>query len=405
MRIAVVASLYPNREQPRHGIFVEERLRALVASGAVEARVIAPVPWFFSRHPRFGRYARMAAVPRQETRHGLTIAHPRYVVLPRIGMTWTPASYARAVAPALASLRRDGFDFDLIDAHYLYPDGVAAARLARRFNRPLTLTARGADINQIARMPVPGRQIREAAAWAGGLIGVSAALSEAMACLGVDPRRLVTLRNGVDLSRFTAMPRAQARAALGWSMPTWLCVGHLIERKGMHIAIEALAGQPGVQLVLVGDGPEESALRTLAAQHGVADRVHFVGAVAHDDLPVYFSAADVLMHAAGSEGMPNVVLEAMACGCPVIATPVGGIPEVLSALPAGVLMTERSAVAMQDAWHALLAAEDDDAMRAARRRHAESFDWAPTTAGQIALFSRLTGITPPDGTPTTAAVS
>lgn len=393
LRIAVVTSLYPNEAQPRHGIFVEERLRGLVDTGLVEARVIAPVPWFFSTHPRFGRYAQMAAVPARETRYGIQIEHPRYIVVPKVGMTWVPASMARAVAPRLQRLRETGFDFDLIDAHYVYPDGVAAARLAARFERPLTITARGADINQIANLRIPQRQIRQAASGAGGLIAVSQALADGMHRLGLPGDRIHTLRNGVDLSRFAPRDREHARARLGLAGRVWLCVGHLIERKGMHVALDALAQTDGVTLLLVGDGPEEQALRAQAARLGISDRVRFEGAIAHDDLPDYFSAADVLMHAAGSEGMPNVVLEALACGCAVIATPVGGIPEIMNRPPAGYLMAARDAAAMLACWRQLESSDVlNEAGRRARRRYAEQFGWEPTTRGQLAIFSRLTGI-------------
>ncbi|AWN14298.1 glycosyltransferase family 4 protein [Salinisphaera sp. LB1] len=393
LRIAVVTSLYPNSAQPRHGIFVEERLRGLVDTGLVEARVIAPVPWFFSKHPRFGRYAQMASVPRRETRYGIAVEHPRYVVVPKIGMTWVPATMASAVAPCLKRLRVEGFDFDLIDAHYVYPDGVAAARLAARFDRPLTITARGADINQIAAMRTPRRQILQAARRAGGLIAVSQALADGMRQLGLPDDRIHTLRNGVDLSRFSPRDRDRARARLGFTGRVWLCVGHLIERKGMHVALAALSQMPDVMLVLVGDGPEEGALRAQAERLGLSARVRFEGAVAHDDLPDYFSAADVLMHAAGSEGMPNVVLEALACGCAVIATPVGGIPEIMTGPPAGCLMAARDAPAMLDCWRQLeLSGVLDEQGRVARRSYAEQFGWAPTTEGQLAIFSRLTGV-------------
>lgn len=392
LRIVVVTSLYPNSAQPRHGIFVEERLRGLVETGLVEARVIAPVPWFFSTHPRFGRYAQMAAVPARETRHGIAVEHPRYVVVPKVGMTWVPTTMARAVAPRLQQLRAQGFDFELIDAHYAYPDGVAAAKLARRFKRPLTITARGADINQIAEMRTPRRQIQQAGHRAGGLIAVSEALADGWRRLGLPAERVRTLRNGVDLTRFAPRARPEARTRLGVAGRVWLCVGHLIERKGMHVAVAALARVPNVTLLLVGDGPEEGALRALARRLGVSDRVRFEGAIAHDDLPVYFSAADVLMHAAGSEGMPNVVLEALACGCAVIATPVGGIPEIMTGLPAGLLMASRDVASMRDCWQQLEAASVlDENGRASRRAYAEQFGWEPTTRGQIEIFSRLTG--------------
>ncbi|MEO8747434.1 MAG: glycosyltransferase family 4 protein, partial [Rhodanobacter sp.] len=126
IRLLVFTSLYPNAEQPQHGIFVEERLRHLVASGLVTATVVAPVPWFPFRHRRFGRYARFARVPAYEQRHGIRIEHPRYPVIPKFGMGVAPSLMYRALLPVLRRHLANGNGFDLIDAHYFYPDGVAA---------------------------------------------------------------------------------------------------------------------------------------------------------------------------------------------------------------------------------------------------------------------------------------
>ena len=145
MKILTFSTLFPNSEKPGHGIFVQTRLRHLVASGQVEARVVAPAPWFPFKHPMFGQYARQAKVPRSEVRFGLQVEHPPYLVLPKIGMNVAPLLLAQAAKPAIGRLIDEGFDFDLIDAHYFYPDGVAAAMLARYFNKPLVITARGSD--------------------------------------------------------------------------------------------------------------------------------------------------------------------------------------------------------------------------------------------------------------------
>lgn len=388
-RIVVLSSLYPNSVQPRHGVFVEERLRCLMATGRVQVRVIAPVPWFFSRHPRFGRYARFAAVPARELRHGIEVLHPRYPVLPRLGMTLAPRSMATCAAPTLARLLADGFDFDLIDAHYFYPDGVAAARLGRRFCRPVVITARGTDINTIADMPRPRRQIRAAAAQASALVTVSQSLREKLVRLGVAPDKITTLRNGVDLARFAPMARETARQRLAVANTVWLSVGNLVQGKGTHIAVEALRDVSDVTLLIVGDGPEEESLRALAQRCNVAQRVRFIGHVAHDELPLYYSAADALLLPSRSEGMPNVVLEAMACGAAVIASAVGGIPEIVRGLPTGVLMSERTPAALVAAWHAVRADGLGSGHREARRRHAQRFSWQATTEGQLELFERV----------------
>lgn len=385
LRVLLFSSLFPSSVRPIHGIFVETRLRHLVDSGDVEARVVAPVPWFPLESPRFGEYAEFAATPAHEERNGLTVHHPRYLLLPRVGMNMAPLSMALGALPVMRRLQRDGFDFDLIDAHYYYPDGVAAGYLARWLSKPFVVTARGTDLNLIPEYAGPRRRILQTADRAGASIGVCQALMDTLASLGAAPDKLHTLRNGVDLQRFVPEARTQARLRLGLptDVPLMLSVGHLIERKGHHIAIEALPLLPDVRLLLVGAGVELSRLKALAERLGVADRVHWVGAVPQTELKWWYSAADVLTLCSSREGWANVLLEAMACGTPVIATNIWGTPEVVSTPEAGVLMKSRDAASLAQAYRLLMAALPS---REAVRRHAEQFSWDETTKGQLTLF-------------------
>lgn len=388
MKILLFSSLYPSSVRPIHGIFVETRLRELLKTGKVQAQVVAPVPWFPFKHPRFGDYAQFAATPPFEHRHGVDVHHPRYALLPRIGMHMAPYSMAVGALPTLRRLQRDGFDFDLIDAHYYYPDGVAAGLLARWLKKPLVVTARGTDLNLIPQHAIPRRLIVQTAAQAHASIGVCQALMDSLRDLGADASKLHTLRNGVDLERFAVEPRLAARQRLGLQQGGHylLSVGHLIERKGHHIAIEALAALPGVQLLVAGSGPEQAALQALAQRLGVADRVHWLGVIAQPDLKWYYNAADALTLCSSREGWANVLLESMACGTPVIATNIWGTPEVVSTPAAGVLMAQRNAESLAQAWHLLMASQPT---REDTRLHAEKFSWDATTQGQLALFKRF----------------
>lgn len=386
IKLVVFSTLYPNSEQPRHGIFVEQRLRHLLSTGLVDVRVVAPIPWFFSKNDRFGRYARLARVARREFRYGISIEHPRYVVIPKVGMTLSPYTLARSAYSTLGRLKAEGFDFDLIDSHYIYPDGVAAAALGRYFKRPVVMTARGTDINIIAGMSIPQRQIRGAMARSDAVITVSGALAEEVTRLELRPKRLLTLRNGVNLDYFSPADRSSIREEMNISGACWLCVGHLIELKGVHIVIQALARVSDVHLIVVGDGPEVDALTRLASELGLSRRVSFVGAKAHDELVHYYNAADALVLASSREGMPNVMLEALACGTAVIGNPVGGIPEVITCPVAGRLMAARDAASIVEAWRSLSGHELSPNGRAGRRAYAEQFGWQATTEGQLALF-------------------
>lgn len=381
MKILTFSTLFPNSEKPGHGIFVETRLRHLVGSGKVEARVVAPVPWFPSTNPRFGNYAKQARVPREELRHGLRVAHPRYPVLPKIGMNVAPLLLAQSVKPAIARMLDEGYDFDLIDAHYFYPDGVAAAMLGRYFNKPLVITARGSDITLLPSYPLPRRMICWAAQRADAIITVCNALRNEVVALGVDAGRVTSLRNGVDLQLFRPIERAEGERAF-----TLLTVGHLVPVKAQELIIGALPLLPGVRLVVAGDGPNRQMLEDLARTLDVIERVEFLGAVPQAQLRGHYGAADALVLASSREGWANVLLESMACGTPVVASRVYGTPEVVAAPEAGVLMAERTPQGVADAVNALRASYPD---RTATRRYAEGFSWDDTTAGQLALFEDI----------------
>jgi glycosyltransferase involved in cell wall biosynthesis len=389
LRILLFSSLFPSTARPIHGIFVETRLRELLKTGAVEARVVAPVPWFPLQGQRFGEYAKFAATPRIEQRNGLEVHHPRYVLLPKVGMSTAPFAMALGALKTIRRLQREGFDFDLIDAHYYYPDGVAASLLARWLGKPFVVTARGTDLNLIPDYAVPRRLIQSTERAASASIGVCQALMDRLQELGGDARKLHTLRNGVDLQRFVPEPRATARARL--QLPAegrmLLCVGHLIERKGQYLAIDALPALPAdVRLVLAGEGPDRAALLRQAERLGVRERVHFAGVVPQAELKWWYSAADALALCSSREGWANVLLEAMACGTPVIATDIWGTPEVVSQPAAGVLMPERSGAGLVAAWSRLFTQLPD---RADTRRHAETFSWDATTQGQLQLFRQI----------------
>lgn len=393
LKILTFSTLFPSSVRPSHGIFVETRLRELLKSGLVESRVIAPVPWFPSTNPRWGDYARFAATPLREQRNGLDVRHPRYLLAPKVGMTLAPLTLALGARAVVRELIDEGFDFDLIDAHYYYPDGVAAALLAKWFGKPLTITARGTDLNLISQYALPRRMIEWAARRAAGSIGVCAALMDVLRGWGHDPARLNVLRNGVDLERFKPLPQDRMRAELGvGGEPLLLSVGHLIERKGHHVAIEALAEmvktRPGARLLVIGEGQERAALTALAARLGVNDKLRLTGSLPNTELLKWYSAADVLLLCSSREGWANVLLESMACGTPVVATDIWGTPEVVAAPEAGRLVAERTGAAFAAGIEALLA---DGTDRAATRRYAEGFSWQSTTDGQLRLFNAIKG--------------
>ena len=386
MEILTFTTLYPSQIRPQHGIFVETRLRKLTESGAVGARVVAPCPWFPFASPRFGHYSLFARQPREEIRYGLHVDYPRYPQLPKIGMSAAPLALFASVLPVLRRQLRGGRDFDLIDAHYFYPDGVAAVLLGRALGRPVVVTARGSDLNLIAEYAIPQGWIRWSARHADGLVAVSRGLKQRLANLGIAEERVHVLRNGVDPALFRPTDRDAARQALGLTRPTLLAVGNLVRLKSHRMMVEALVGLPAVDLVIVGEGPERAAIEALARQRQVADRVRLLGHVPQDRLPDIYSAADLLLLVSTHEGWPNVLLESMACGTPVIASDVDAIADIVAVPEAGRILTgptpERLAATAREFLGALPA-------RAATRAYAEGFDWQSTTEGQITLFHEI----------------
>jgi glycosyltransferase involved in cell wall biosynthesis len=386
MRILTLTTLYPNASAPSHGVFVENRLAAYRERHGDSFRVIAPIPWFPLSASWAGRYGGYARVPESEMRRGLKIEHPRFAFPPKIGLTYQAMALERCFAGAARRVAAEGYDFDLIDAHYLYPDGIAALRVAKRLGKPIVVTARGTDVSLLPSYPRQRAMILETVREADAVICVAEALKEGLVRLGAPADKISVLRNGVDLQMFRPIDREAARRKLNVSGDVIASVGHLIERKGHDLLIDALVDLPGAALLIAGDGEERAALERRARGRGVAERVRFLGRIAHEGLIEVYNAADVLALASSREGWPNVLLEAMACGTQAVAAPVWGSGEVIRERAAGRLAVERSAAAMREAIKAVLA---DRPSRAETRRYAEGFRWDETSDGLKRIFESV----------------
>jgi glycosyltransferase involved in cell wall biosynthesis len=404
MRVVVFSSLYPNAAMPQFGLFVHRRVEAVARRG-VAVRVVAPVPWAPPVLP-VSRWRDWARVPASERLGKISITHPRYPHVPGPGMYAQATCLYRATLPHLRALRRE-FDFQLIDAHYIYPDGVAAVQLARALGVPCVLTARGSDINVLPRHEMVKRQITMALRRADATIGVSRALADAMRDLGAPPDRLLVVPNGIDRDVFHYGDRQAARQKLGIydDERMLLSVGNLNELKGHALVIEAVARLQarGVRASyhIIGAGEEEARLEAKIESLGLRGRVHLLGNIPNERLRPWYQAASVFVLASSREGWPNVLNEALACGTPVVATKVGGVPEIIRHGTNGLLM-ERSPEAIADAIQAALSYEWD---RRALAAAAARTSWTDVAERLVGLFAKLTGELQQDETNRTEAAS
>jgi len=386
LRILSLSTLYPHAMAPNFGVFVERQMQAVAARGDVDLVMVSPLglpPFPLSLH---SRYRHLRGLDLAEQRGGVSLLRPRFTVLPGTGGRFNARLEAAAVLPLARKLHAQQ-PFDLVDAQFFYPDGPAALTIAKALSLPCSIKARGADVHFWGSAPGTARQVRAAAIGASGLLAVSGGLADDLVALGADRGKITVHRTGLDRSVFRPLNRGECRAKLSLpaDRPILACVGALIERKGQRFAIEALAQIPNAILVLAGAGPDDAKLRELAASLGLSDRVLLLGAVPHGDLPIVLSAADLFVLPTASEGLANAWVEALACGTPVVTTPIPGAQELLTE-PAYGQMVARDPAAIAAAVKELLAAPPP---REAVLAGAENFSWDANAAALVAHWRSL----------------
>ncbi|MEM9742745.1 MAG: glycosyltransferase [Pseudomonadota bacterium] len=318
MKITVFSNLYPSSSAPHRGVFNAQKFKHLSAHHSLQ--ILVPVPWI-----------EWLKGGRPKSLETLSATYFPYWYPPKFGRRL----YGNFLAESARTTHRDvkAFSPDVVYGSYLFPDGFAAASLAKRFNRPLVLGLHGSDVNVHLQYPSRRKRLLKTLSYANRTISVSAALKGHLTNAGADPDRIVPIYNGIDRSRFYPKNKDEARQHLGLgSEPLALFVGNLLRSKGVFDFLRALADldQLPLQGYIVGTGGDSSELDASIAQSKVRSRVHRVGPKPHSALPDWFAAADVICLPSYREGVPNVLLEAMASGRPVVATRVGGIPEIVT---------------------------------------------------------------------------
>lgn len=384
-----LTTLYPNAVNPRFGTFVARSMEALAKRGDWRVTLVNPI----GLPPlALGRYRPLADLPATSTEGGITIHRPHFTLIPRIGARRNAAAIARAALPLMQVIHAET-PIDLIDAQFFFPDGPAAAIIAKAMGLPLSIKARGSDISFWGEQGFARQQMVDAAKAATGLLAVSHDLAGQMAVMGMDAGKITVHYTGLDRDRFRPLEHTQLRSQLsrelGFALPDnaplIACIGALIERKGQGIAITALNDIPGARLVLVGKGADEARLRALAVSEGVETRVFFAGSVDHDLMPLILSAADVMVLPTVAEGLANAWVEALACGTPVVTSDVGGAREIITCDTAGRLV-DRNPEAVAAGINAVLNAPPSRDAVAALTEH---FSWEANAAALAAHYERL----------------
>ena len=347
MNVLVFTSLFPNNQSPNHGIFIQQRLKHSMARHGWIVKVVAPVPYY---PPGLGGWrATYRKVASHEVREGMEVWHPRYVMIPKIGMILQGFLLFVSVCWKIRALQRS-FPFALIDAHYVYPDGFAAVLLSFITRVPVVVSARGTDVNLFKNLPI----IRQLITWtlrkANAVIVVSEALRQISIKLGVDEKKIRVIPNGVNPEKFFFIPRVEARKKIGFireGQSLVLSVCRLNANKGLDVLLHALALLSKKSstllwsLYVVGEGVERERLECLVQSLNLSERVRFCGEVPHEQLVWFYNSADVCCLLSEREGWPNVIMESLACGTPVLATSVGGIPEIVKSPKVGTLVARK----------------------------------------------------------------
>lgn len=355
LRVLTLSTLFPDSSRPRFAPFVEAQTLALAARDDVALRVVAPLgvpPLIGAFLPR---YRPLAALPPQEDWKGIPVHRPRFPHLPGPAARSDARALAHAILPVLEAIRRD-FPFDVIDAQFFWPDGPAAIALGKELGVPVSIKARGSDINFWGGRPGIGAQLVAAAHRADGMLAVSAALKAEMVARGMPAERITVHYTGLDHQRFGVRDRAAAKAALGVSGPLIVSIANLVARKGHQTVIAAMPSLPKTRLVIIGRGEHEAALARQIETLDLGHRVALLGAQPHTVIADWLAAADAMVLMSESEGLANSWIEALASGTPLVISDAGGAREVVDRPETGRIVT-RDPAAVAAAVTELLAAD------------------------------------------------
>ena len=367
LKVLIITNAFPNNKEPNRGIFVKQSTIEL--ANLCDVQVIAPVPWFPFKGRVFSKWSCSAEILDKEEINGIKIHHPRWLVIPKVLRSMYGFFFFFSVLPLVSRIRRQ-YDFDIIFGPWIYPDGFASVLLSRILKKPVVLQALGCDVNLYTNYFLRRQIIKWALSNSDKIVAVSRSLKENIIELGIQDDKVVFVPNGVDTAIFMPMNQLDCRNKLNLSadQKIILFVGSLEEVKGVMYLIDAFkkltsTSDMDVHLFMVGIGSLGTEIRTRINELSLQDKVTLVGEVAHQNLPLWMNAGDLLCLPSIREGMPNVVLEALGCRKPVVASRIGGIPDMITSEDLGRLVEPCNAEALKDAFLEVLGREKTEYLR------------------------------------------
>lgn len=338
LKILLISNLFPNPQEPTRGIFTAQLVSEIQKIG--EVIVVSPIPWFpnCSFLKRFKKWYPFSQIPFSSERGGVRVYYPKYIVIPKVSEAFQGLFLFVSIFWLARRLVRAS-RVDVINAQWVYPDGVAASWIGKILRIPVVITGLGCDINRDGRDFKKKVQISPALRSVAKVTVVSQALKRNVLRLGVPEERVAVISNGIDFKKFPLIEKEVARRKVGLKVKEGekiiLFVGQLVPVKGLDDLIDAVSLLKRstlipFQVLLVGEGPLRTDLERKVAQLGLLETVFFQGQKPHEEIALWMGSCDFLTLPSVREGQPNVVLEALACGRPVVATAVGGLPDLIS---------------------------------------------------------------------------
>ncbi|MCS1352256.1 glycosyltransferase family 4 protein [Mechercharimyces sp. CAU 1602] len=393
LHVAIISHMYPHPANPMSGLFVHQQVRALQDRG-VKCSVFVPTPSF----PFYPKWKKYRQEEKKTVMDGVFVQYVPTRMFPAgLGFSFYSQYYLQSLQAVITAFHRT-HPIDLIHCHTLFPDGHVGASLRQKLRVPVVSTVHGSDILVYPeKNRCVARHVEETLATNDAIIAVSDGLAEAVRRVDKDVM-VHTIYNGFDAERFYPREGREMKIRLGLPLEqeVILFVGNLYSVKGLEYLIRAMRQvyreRPQASLWIVGEGPLRKRLQAQVEALTMTHAISFVGRRPHEEIATWMNASHLICLPSLHEGLGGVLLEAMGCAIPVVATRVGGIPEIVREGETGMLVAAQDEQALAGKVVEMLRLSGEDKCAYAQRayRFSQSFRWEKSASQLIALYEKLT---------------